>query len=76
MARASLGFYTTRQDLEALVRAVQDLCNRKEEVLAAYDPVGSNGYRHKQFKPPAESLFDAERSLQQAITRLTSQRGM
>ena len=76
MARASLGFYTTRQDLEALVLAVQDLCNRKEEVLAAYDPVGSNGYRHKQFKPPAESLFDAERSLQQAITRLTSQRGL
>ncbi len=76
MARASLGFYTTKQDLQALVHAVQDLVSRKQEILDAYDPVGSDRYRHKQFRPPAESLFDAGRSLEQAIARLTNQRGL
>ena len=76
MARASLGFYTTKQDLQALVHAVKDLCSRKQEILDNYDPVGTNGYRHKQFQPPLESIFDAGRSLQQALARLTNQRGL
>ena len=63
MARASLGLYTTRADLEALVAAVRDLVKRREEVIEAYEPIGSNGYRHKQFAPAAADIFDPERSL-------------
>ncbi|HEY5739202.1 MAG TPA: hypothetical protein VIW27_05720, partial [Gammaproteobacteria bacterium] len=60
----SLGLYTTRADLEALVAAVRDLAGRRDEILALYDPIGSNGYRHREFKPAAQDLFDPERSLE------------
>ena len=63
MARASLGLYTTRADLEALIAAVRDLAGRRQEILDLYEPVGSNGYKHRQFEPPANDLFDPERAL-------------
>jgi len=63
MARASLGLYTTHADLEALVLAVRDLASRRDEILSLYEPIGSNGYRHKQFQPDAIDLFDPERML-------------
>ncbi len=64
MARASLGLYTTRADIDALVAAVRDLCSRKDEIIAAYEPIGSNGYRHVEFAPAAADIFDPERMLQ------------
>lgn len=67
MARASLGLYTTRADLEALVAAVKDLVARREEILALYEPIGTNGYRHKDFKPPESDIFDPERLLQRFL---------
>ena len=63
MARASLGLYTTRADIDALIAAVRDLAGRREEILALYEPVGSNGYKHRNFEPPANDLFDPERAL-------------
>ena len=63
MSRASLGLYTTQDDLEKLIDAVRDLAGRREEILANYEPVGSNGYRHKHFSPEATDLFDPERLL-------------
>ncbi len=64
MARASLGLYTTRADLEALLAAVEDLAGRRDEIKSLYQPVGSNGYRHSSFSPAAMDLFDPERMLQ------------
>ncbi len=64
MARASLGLYTTRADIEALVAAVRDLCGRKDEIRALYEPIGSNGYRHVEFTPAAGDIFDPERMLE------------
>jgi cysteine desulfurase/selenocysteine lyase len=69
MARASLGLYTTRADLEKLLVAVRDLVARRDEIVAAYEPVGSNGYRHKQFQPTATDLFDPERMLGQYLAK-------
>jgi selenocysteine lyase/cysteine desulfurase len=63
MARASLGLYTTQADLEALLVAVRDLVERREEILSLYEPVGSNGYRHSQFGPAPLDLFNPERLL-------------
>ena len=63
MSRASLGLYTTRADLEALIVAVGDLVSRREEILSVYEPIGSNGYRHTRFEPAAMDLFDPERTL-------------
>jgi selenocysteine lyase/cysteine desulfurase len=69
MSRASLGLYTTQSDLEKLIEGVRDLAGRRDEILATYEPVGSNGYRHKQFKPEATDLFDPERLLGQYLAK-------
>jgi hypothetical protein len=63
MSRASLGLYTTQADLEALLVAVRDLANRREEILSLYEPIGSNGYRHKNFAPDAADIFNPDRLL-------------
>jgi len=69
MARASLGLYTTQADLEKLIVAVRDLVARRDEILSEYEPIGSNGYRHKHFKPEAEDLFDPDRLLNLYLAR-------
>ncbi|MDJ0776898.1 MAG: aminotransferase class V-fold PLP-dependent enzyme [Gammaproteobacteria bacterium] len=69
MARASLGLYTTRADLEALVAAVRDLVARRDEIKSQYEPIGSNGYRHRQFSPPAGDIFDPARNLENFLAR-------
>jgi len=69
MSRASLGLYTTQSDLEKLIAAVRDLAGRREEILAIYEPIGSNGYRHKKFSPDAADLFDPERMLGQYLAK-------
>ena len=69
MSRASLGLYTTQSDLEKLIAAVRDLAGRRDEILANYEPIGSNGYRHTQFTPDAADLFDPERLLGQYLAK-------
>ncbi len=64
MARASLGLYTTQADLEALVAAIRDLVERRDEIIELYEPIGSNGYRHRNFEPPAVDIFNPERLLE------------
>jgi selenocysteine lyase/cysteine desulfurase len=67
MVRASFGLYTTIDDLKKLILAVNDLINRREEILGLYEPVGKNGYRHKYFVPSAEDIFNPEVLLAQSI---------
>ena len=52
-----------------MIEAVRDLAGRRDEILAIYEPIGSNGYRHKQFKPEATDLFDPERLLGQYLAK-------
>ena len=68
MARASLGLYTTRADLEALVVGIKDLVERRDEIIESYEPIGSNGYRHKSFEPPAVDIFNPERLLENFLS--------
>ena len=69
MSRASLGLYTTQADLEALLVAVRDLASRREEILSLYEPVGSNGYRHKNFAPDPVDIFDPDRLLENFLAQ-------
>jgi hypothetical protein len=48
---------------------VRDLAGRRDEILANYEPIGSNGYRHKKFTPEATDLFDPERLLGQYLAK-------
>ncbi|MDH3389568.1 MAG: aminotransferase class V-fold PLP-dependent enzyme, partial [Gammaproteobacteria bacterium] len=67
MARASLGLYTTRADIEALIAAVRDLAGRRDEIIALYEPIGTNGYRHREFAPSAADIFDPARMLRRFL---------
>ena len=69
MARASLGLYTTDEDLLALVDAIKDLIARKAEIHASYHPVGSNGYQHNQYAPDEASIFNPLVALEKALAR-------
>ena len=69
MSRASLGLYTTKADLEALLVAVRDLAGRREEILSLYEPVGSNGYRHKNFAAAATDIFNPESMLEEWLEK-------
>lgn len=63
MARANLGLNIRQDDLEALVSAVNNLIKRRDTLVNLYEPMGSNGYRHRTFTPPANDIFDPARSL-------------
>ena len=67
MSRASLGLYTTEEDLLVLVDAIKDLIARQDEIHQIYEPIGSNGYQHKTFSPHKTAIFDPVFSLQKAL---------
>ena len=67
MSRASLGLYTTEEDLLVLVDAIKDLIARQDEIHEIYEPIGSNGYQHKTFSPHKTAIFDPVFSLQKAL---------
>jgi len=69
MARASLGLYTTEDDLNALVEAIKDLISRKDEIHAIYEPEGSNGYRHREYAPEKSAIFDPKVALEKALAK-------
>ncbi len=47
MVRASLGVYSTREDIDALGAAIEDLLARRDDVEAAYDVDMSGTFRRK-----------------------------
>ncbi len=67
MARASLGLYTTEDDLIELVKAIKDLIARKDEIHRIYKPVGSNGYEHCEYAPDKAAIFNPMETLEKAL---------
>ena len=69
MSRASLGLYTTEEDLLALVDAIKDLIARQDEIHATYEPIGSNGYQHREYAPEKAAIFDPLATLDKALSK-------
>ena len=69
MSRASLGLYTTEEDLNLLVDAIKDLIARQDEIHKIYEPIGSNGYQHKQYKPDPAVIFDPLVALDKSLSK-------
>ncbi|MDH5356553.1 MAG: aminotransferase class V-fold PLP-dependent enzyme, partial [Gammaproteobacteria bacterium] len=67
MVRASLGLYTSEEDLRALIDAIKDLIARKDEIHSDYVPEGSNGYRHRRYAPEKSAIFDPMVALEKAL---------
>ena len=67
MVRASLGLYTTENDLQVLVEAVKDLIARKNEIHQCYQPMGADGYQHRWYKPDTDTIFNPLATLEKVL---------
>ena len=63
MVRASLGLYTTEDDIAALLAGVRDLAARPDDYRAQYQADAEGHFHHRTFRVPAEALFDPETAL-------------
>jgi hypothetical protein len=70
MARASLGIYTTEDDILNLCDAVADLTTRRPEIQSMYRPLGKRGYCHREFEPDQKALFDPVTALELSLKQL------
>jgi selenocysteine lyase/cysteine desulfurase len=69
MVRASLGLYSTEEDVEALVNGVRDLLAHPHHYRAHYQGDRAGNFQHRRFNASAESLFDPETALDRALAR-------
>jgi hypothetical protein len=72
MVRASLGLYSTEEDIEALLTGVRDLLANPDRYRALYQADGDGNFRHRTFAVSPESLFDPEGALRQALAHLVT----
>ena len=72
MVRASLGLYTTAEDIEALLAGLRDLQARPEYYRARYDADSAGDFHHRDFTAPAATLFDPATTLDRALARLNA----
>ncbi len=72
MVRASLGLYSTEEDIEALLTGVRDLLANPDRYRAQYQADGDGNFRHRTFAVSPESLFDPEGALRQALAHLVT----
>ena len=68
MVRASLGLYTVREDLDALLAGIDALLADPEGFRARYEEADDGLYRHRSFSVPAQSLFDPGEELRGRIS--------
>jgi selenocysteine lyase/cysteine desulfurase len=72
MVRASLGLYSTEEDIEALLTGVRDLLAHPDHYRAQYRADGDGNFRHRTFAVAPESLFDPEAVLHQTLGHLVT----
>lgn len=67
MVRASLGLYSTDEDIEALLTGVRDLLAKPDDYRAQYQMDDDGNFRHRTFAVSAESLFDPESVVERTL---------
>jgi selenocysteine lyase/cysteine desulfurase len=67
MVRASLGLYTTDEDIEALLAGIGELLARPDHYRALYLAGADGNFHHRTFSAPAEALFDPEAVIDGAL---------
>lgn len=72
MVRASLGLYTTAEDIAALLAGLRDLQSRPDFYRAHYTADREGNFYHRTFTAPAETLFDPEAALDRALAQLSA----
>lgn len=72
MVRASLGLYTTAEDIETLLAGIRDLRAQPEYYRAQYDVDSEGNFHHRNFATTTETLFDPAAALDRALARLNA----
>ncbi len=60
MVRASFGIYSTKNDVSALVTALNDIVAKRDEYSDLYSLDKDGNYCHNTFKPNEEEIFSVE----------------
>jgi len=72
MVRASLGLYSTDEDIEALLTGVRDLLAKPDDYRAQYQADSDGNFRHRTFAVSAESLFDPESVVERTLAQFSA----
>lgn len=67
MVRASFGIYTTFEDIDALVFAVQAIADRREEFLTLYDRLDNGDYRHRTHRFDTATAFSVRGAVDELL---------
>ena len=70
MVRASFGLYTTQEEISALATALTDIATHIDRYRPLYQGCGDGSYRHRDFHPEEEGLFDIEQALAEQLDQL------
>jgi selenocysteine lyase/cysteine desulfurase len=70
MVRASLGLYSTDEDIDALLTGIRDLLARPDDYRARYQADSDGNFHHRTFNISPELLFDPDAALEQALAQL------
>ena len=60
MVRASFGIYSNKNDVSALILALNDIITKKDKYSGLYQLDATGAYIHKTFKPHVNELFSVE----------------
>jgi selenocysteine lyase/cysteine desulfurase len=70
MVRASFGIYSTKDDVNALVSALEDIVAKRDEYVKSYFLDETGLYSHKSFKPVEADLFNVESYINEYLQKL------
>ncbi len=73
MVRASLGLYSTGEDIDALITGIRDLLDNADAYRRRYRPDARGNYLHRDFSMPSRRLFDPQAELARNLAGRTDQ---
>ena len=72
MVRASLGLYSTDEDIDALLTGVRDLLAHPDHYRAQYQADSDGNFHHRTFTVSAASLFDPEAAVERTLAQFSA----
>ena len=68
MVRASIGLYTTKEDIDILINALSNIVNNKDSFSKEYTLNSVGDYQHKEFQFSSKDYFSLTGTIDRDIT--------
>ena len=72
MVRASLGLYSTKEDVDTLLNGIRDLLDNIAYYRSKYSMDAAGNFQHHSFSPSGNALFNPEAIIQKGLLQLSS----